>query len=85
MSRKLTTEEFIERAKKIHGDKYDYSEVNYINAKIKVEIICKIHGHFFKNPFDHLSGQGCPLCGELRRIIRVRAVIERRKSSASNS
>lgn len=41
MAEKLTTEQFIERARKIHGDKYDYSKVNYINAKTKVCIICR--------------------------------------------
>ena len=40
--KKLTTEEFIERARKIHGNKYDYSKVNYVNAKTKVCIICTI-------------------------------------------
>lgn len=44
--KKLTTEEFIERARKIHGNKYDYSKVNYVNAKTKVCIICPIHGEF---------------------------------------
>ena len=44
--RKLTQEESIERARAVHGDKYDYSHVNYQNADIKVEIICPKHGPF---------------------------------------
>ena len=44
MNRKLTTEEFIEKAKQIHGDKYDYSKVNYIKNLNKVCIICPDHG-----------------------------------------
>ena len=61
-SYELTTEEFIERAKKVHGDKYDYSKVKYINNKTKVRIICPIHGEFEQNPYHHLKGSGCPYC-----------------------
>lgn len=60
--KKSNTLEFIEKAKKIHGDKYDYSKVNYVDAKTKVCIICPEHGEFFKSPNKHLSGQGCPKC-----------------------
>ena len=58
----LTTEQFIERAKKVHGDKYDYSKVVYINNHTKVEIICFDHGSFFQKPNGHLSKNGCLLC-----------------------
>ena len=60
--RKLTTEEFIEKAKKLHGDKYDYSKAEYINAKTKVCIICPEHGDFWQVPDKHLHGHGCPMC-----------------------
>ena len=64
MSRKLTTEEFIKRAKMVHGDKYDYSKVNYVNNSTKVTIICPIHGEFEQNMINHINGkQGCPKCG----------------------
>jgi len=59
---KLTTEEFIERAKKVHGDKYDYSKVVYVDTDTKVCIICPIHGEFWQTPHMHLKGQGCPKC-----------------------
>ena len=59
----LTTEEFIERAIKVHGDKYDYSNVEYKNAFTPVEIICKVHGVFKQKPNVHLNGHGCQLCG----------------------
>jgi len=62
MPKKLTTEEFIERAKKVHGDKYDYSKVEYINATTKVCIICPVHGEFWQTPSVHLSGCGCIKC-----------------------
>ena len=68
MSKKLTTDEFIEKAKKIHGDKYDYSLVEYINCRIKVEIICPKHGVFKQNPHSHLQNHGCPYCGESKKL-----------------
>ena len=57
------TEEFIEKAKKAHLDKYDYSKVNYINTYTHVIITCPIHGNFLQAPFNHLLGRGCPDCG----------------------
>ena len=57
-----TIQEFIEKAKQIHGNKYDYSKVNYINAHTKIIIICKKHGKFLQRPNGHLSGRGCSKC-----------------------
>jgi hypothetical protein len=53
---------FIREASKVHSIKYDYSNVNYINAMEKVSIICPEHGEFWQTPSLHLSGQGCPKC-----------------------
>lgn len=53
---------FIEESKKIHGPKYDYSNVVYKNSSTKVEIICPKHGGFYQSPSNHLNGQGCPKC-----------------------
>ena len=65
---KLTLEKFIEKAKKVHGDKYDYSKVEYINNHTKVCIICPIHGEFWQTPQHHLKGVGCPKCyGNFRK------------------
>lgn len=64
MGRKLTTEIFIQRAKELHGDKYDYSKVEYIGSKDKVEIICPTHGSFFQIPNGHLMGEGCKKCSQ---------------------
>ena len=63
----LTTDEFIKRAKEIHGDKYDYSKVEYgKNNREKVCIICPKHGEFWQEPNMHINEQqGCPLCGTL--------------------
>lgn len=62
MARKLTREEFIERARKVHGDKYDYDNVFYQGFDITVNIGCQKHGLFKQTPHKHLMGQGCPLC-----------------------
>lgn len=57
-----STKEFIINAKEKHGGIYDYSMVNYKNAKTHVIIICKIHGKFLQIPNYHLSGNGCRKC-----------------------
>lgn len=60
------TEEFINKAKEVHGELYDYSKVKYINAKTKITIICHEHGEFQKTPNDHLSQkQGCKICSKI--------------------
>lgn len=56
-NKNFTTEEFINKAKLIYGDKYDYSKVKYINAKTKVCIICPEHGEFWQEPRHHLCGR----------------------------
>ncbi len=56
------TGNFIKKAKEIHGDKYDYSLVEYKHSKEKVKLICKEHGMFEMKPNSHLNGQGCPVC-----------------------
>ncbi|MDR0676115.1 MAG: DUF723 domain-containing protein [Elusimicrobiota bacterium] len=65
--KKLTIKEFIEKANKVHNNKYDYSFVEYINMRTKVKIICPIHGIFEMQPGCHLSGQGCPECSGKKR------------------
>lgn len=57
------TESFIQRAREVHGDKYDYSKVEYTLMNNKVCIICKEHGEFMQSASKHLKGQGCRLCG----------------------
>ena len=72
MSRRLTTEEFIGKAQEIHNDEYDYSKVNYINAKTKVCIICPEHGEFWQTPSSHLQGKGCPKCGKKEKAEKIK-------------
>lgn len=58
------TEEFVKKSKELHGNKYDYSLVNYVNRNTPVKIICPIHGEFEQAPMHHLAGKGCFLCGK---------------------
>ena len=64
----MNTQEFIEEAKKMHGDKYDYSKVEYVNTRRKVCIICPNHGEFWQTASEHLRGQGCPKCAGNKRL-----------------
>ncbi len=68
-----TTEEWIEEAKKIHGKNYDYSKVNYVNAKVKVCIICPEHGEFWQLPSQPLQGTGWPICNasKLEKYVKL--------------
>lgn len=62
-SKKWSTDNFVKQCETIHGDKYDYSLVRYINAKTKIKIICKEHGIFEQKTGLHLYvGEGCPKC-----------------------
>lgn len=58
---------FIERASKVHNNKYDYSQSIYKHSKQKVIIICSEHGGFLQTPNPHLKGQGCPHCAGVAR------------------
>jgi hypothetical protein len=62
-TKKLTNDEFINKANIKHNNKYDYSECNYVSTKNKVNIICPIHGMFEQIPNNHLDGKGCRQCG----------------------
>src|SRR5439155_26535526 len=66
MSTKLTTRAFIQRSREVHGNKYDYSRVDYRGANTPVEIICPVHGAFFQQPIVHTTGHGCRKCGDKR-------------------
>ena len=74
-----TLEDFIYQAKKIHGDKYDYSKVEYVNSTTKVCIICPKHGEFWQSPNSHLNRSGCPLCGKEKQILGKEEFIKRAK------
>jgi len=61
--KKLTINEFKQKAIAVHNGKYIYDKVKYINNRTKVTIICPDHGKFEQRPTHHLKGHGCPRCG----------------------
>ena len=63
MSKRYTTEEFVAKAMAVHGNRYDYSRVAYVDSITPVSIVCPEHGEFKQRPAVHLSGRGCPGCG----------------------
>lgn len=58
----VTVEDFISKAKEVHGEKWDYSSTNFEGSLKQVHINCKTHGKFRQLPHSHLSGAGCPTC-----------------------
>jgi hypothetical protein len=73
---KLTTTDFLSKAKEIHGDKYDYSKVEYVGIFNHVKIICPIHGEFEQTPRQHLKGRGCYKCGGTQKYTQNEYVIK---------
>ena len=68
MNKKKTNTEFINESKNVHGDKYDYSKVEYTGANNKVCIICPEHGEFWQKPISHIRGNGCPICNPKKKV-----------------
>lgn len=67
---------FVNKAKIVHGDKYNYSESSYVNSYTKIQILCHKHQEFIQKPSTHLSGSGCPQCGKERIYNTLRKNIE---------
>lgn len=67
MARRLTAEDVLTRFYERHGDRYDYSRVEYMDTRTKVVIICREHGPFEQGPAEHWKGQGCPPCARPRQ------------------
>ncbi len=76
MPKKLTIEEFINKASQRHNDKYDYSKAEYVNATTAVNIICPIHGPYWQIAYYHLNGNGCLPCGIESRTTAIRKSLE---------
>lgn len=75
---RLTTEQFIERARAVHGDRYCYSKVVYRDSKTKVDVVCQTHGKFAITPNAHIAcKQGCPRCKESKGESRIRQFLEK--------
>jgi hypothetical protein len=63
--RRLTTKEFVERAVAVHGDRYDYTQVGYVDFHSRVWIVCRMHGGFYQSPQSHVFHRaGCPKCSQ---------------------
>lgn len=77
MPKKKTTSEFITDARKVHGNRYDYSQVRYTKSTEPVEIICSVHGVFWQKPVFHTANEsGCPACAGNERITTEQFVSE---------
>jgi hypothetical protein len=74
-----TTENFIKKSEEIHINKYNYSKTVYKNNRIKVIIVCPIHGEFLQSPKRHLSGDGCPSCNESKGERKIVKFLQKNK------
>lgn len=75
-SKLSNTEDFIIKTRKVHGDTFDYSEVDYKKSRHKIKIKCPKHGVFFQTPNEHLMGAGCPVCIESKGEKLIRRFLE---------
>ena len=83
MATKLTTAAFIEKARAVHGDTYDYSRVEYSTNSQAVTIICAVHGAFEQRAANHLLGRGCRECAALEiasKAIGIKRFVERARA-----
>jgi hypothetical protein len=71
---------FLEKARKIHGDKYSYENTNYIDSRTKVTISCRVHGNFEQRPSSHLQGKGCKRCA----VIATAAIVSYTQTNSPN-
>ena len=74
----ITTEEFVRRAKLVHGDKYDYSMSHYEKSDKEIIIICSVHGQFLQKPVSHLQGHGCPICKNTKGELAIIEILSRK-------
>ena len=72
----ITTVDVVAQFKEIHGDKYDYSKVNFKNSTTPVRIICPDHGLFIQRPANHKSGQGCPKCSGVGELTQIEVITQ---------
>ena len=82
---KFTTTEFIARAKKLHGDKCNYSLVVYTGSKNKIKLICDKGHKYQQQAGKHLHGTGCPKCSNIKKRAMAESwYAERRKETQKN-
>ena len=82
--KRLTKQQFVERANRAHDKKYNYSKAIYKNNKTKIIIICEKHGEFEQFPMDHMKKDGCPKCSKNRHSI-TKEFIEKAQKVHNNS
>lgn len=82
-NRAKNTEIIVEEFKAVHGDRYDYSEVEYTKAILPVIIKCKIHGAFEQAPSEHKRGKGCMKCCNKQRSDTIKEMLARKRKSTS--
>ena len=73
-TKKQSYADFLRAARNIHGDKYDYTQVQYAGTQVPVRIICPQHGEFMQSPTRHTQGRGCHQCGGTKRMCMSEAV-----------
>ncbi len=83
MSKKVTTQDFISRAREVHGDRYDYSKSVYVSATTPMTIICPEHGEFQQRPVNHTMGRGCRDCAG-NKPLTIAKFIERANAKHRN-
>jgi very-short-patch-repair endonuclease len=76
-SKMLTTNDFIKKAKSIHGDKYDYTNVKYEGSNNYLNIKCRTHGYFKQRANTHLNGHGCPICNESKGESKISSYLDK--------
>ncbi|WP_144035880.1 hypothetical protein [Spirosoma fluviale] len=80
--RRLTRAEFIDKSRLVHGNKYDYSQVEYVDWVTKIKIGCSTHGLFEQTPNNHQRKHGCPICAfeknSAEKKVRTAVVIKER-------
>lgn len=83
MSKKINNEEFIEKSRIIHDEKYIYDKCKYVGNRTKVIITCPKHGDFIQLPYNHLDGKGCQICGGSKKHTKE-SFIEKSKVKHNN-
>ena len=77
MSKKLSFEEFVERSNKTHeNNDLIYDESSFNGSHQKVRIICPKHGEFWQIAKDHMNGQGCPICGREKVVLKDAQILK---------
>lgn len=82
--KRMTTEQFIDRAIAVHGDRYDYGRTEYVSSREAVVIDCPVHGEFQQRASSHLQGNGCPVCAtDNRRSVKRELVSHKKRDTVS--